>query len=60
MGKLKLTKILTSVFNTLYAHVEFRKVKPVDYKLFQVADEQYHMLGMQVRLRFLKENMEIY
>lgn len=37
-GQLELTKILTSVFNTLYTHVEFRKVKPVDYKLFQIAD----------------------
>lgn len=37
-GQVELTKILTSVFNTLYTHVEFRKVKPVDYKLFQVAD----------------------
>lgn len=37
-GQIELTKILISVFNTLYAHVEFRKVKPVDYKLFQVAD----------------------
>jgi hypothetical protein len=37
-GQIELTKILTSVFSTLYAHVEFRKVKPVDYKLFQVAD----------------------
>lgn len=32
------TKILTSVFNTLYTHVEFRKVKPVDYKIFQDVD----------------------
>lgn len=37
-GQIELTKILTSVFHSLYAHVEFRKVKPVDYKLFQVAD----------------------
>ena len=37
-GQIELTKILTSVFNTLYAHVEFRKVKPVDYKPFQAAD----------------------
>lgn len=37
-GQIELTKILTSVFNTLYAQVEFRKVRPVDYKLFQVAD----------------------
>ena len=37
-GQIELTKILTSVFSTLYSHVEFRKVKPVDYRLFQVAD----------------------
>lgn len=37
-GQIELTKILTSVFHTLFSHVEFRKVKPVDYKLFQVAD----------------------
>ena len=34
----ELTRLLISVFSTLYAHVEFRKVRPVDYKLFQVAD----------------------
>ena len=37
-GQIELTKILTTVFGSLYTHVEFRKVKPVDYKLFQVAD----------------------
>lgn len=37
-GQIELTKILTSVFSTLYAHIEFRRVQPVDYKLFQVAD----------------------
>ncbi|MGN1187793.1 MAG: DUF3800 domain-containing protein [Lachnospiraceae bacterium] len=37
-GQIELTKILTSVFSTLYTQIEFRKVKPVDYKLFQVAD----------------------
>ncbi|MBR6643709.1 MAG: DUF3800 domain-containing protein [Lachnospiraceae bacterium] len=37
-GQVELTKILTSVFNTLYTHVEFRKVNPVDYILFQIAD----------------------
>jgi hypothetical protein len=37
-GQIELTKVLTSVFSTLYAHVEFRRVQPVDYKLFQVAD----------------------
>ena len=33
-----LTKILTLVFVALFSHVEFRKVRPVNYKLFQVAD----------------------
>ena len=37
-GQIELTKILTSVFSTLYTHIEFRKVKPVNYKLFQIAD----------------------
>ena len=37
-GQGELTQIITSVFSTLYTHVDFRKVKPVDYKLFQVAD----------------------
>jgi hypothetical protein len=37
-GQIELTKVLTSVFSTLYAHVDFRKVQPVDYKLFQVSD----------------------
>ena len=37
-GQTQLTRILTSVFNTLFSNVEMRKVKPVDYRLFQVAD----------------------
>lgn len=37
-GQIELTKILTSVFNALYTNVEFRKVQPVEYRLFQIAD----------------------
>lgn len=37
-GQNELTKILTSVFSILFSNVEFRRVKPADYKLFQVAD----------------------
>ena len=37
-GQVELTKILSSVFNTYFTNVEFRKVEPVQYKLFQVAD----------------------
>ena len=35
---MELTKILTTLFNVMFSNVEFRKVKPVEYKLFQVAD----------------------
>ncbi len=37
-GQAELTKIITSVFNALFSNVEFRRVQPADYKLFQVAD----------------------
>lgn len=37
-GQTQLTRIITSVFNTLFINVEMRKVRPADYKLFQVAD----------------------
>ena len=37
-GQKTLKRILNIVFNTLFANVEVRKVSPVDYKLFQVAD----------------------
>lgn len=37
-GQMELNKILVSVFNALFINVEFRKIKPVNYKLSQVAD----------------------
>lgn len=37
-GQNELTKILISVFNELFLNVEFRKVSPSEYKLFQTAD----------------------
>lgn len=37
-GQGELSKILTAVFTVLLRNVEFKKVIPVDYKLFQVAD----------------------
>lgn len=37
-GQTELTKVLSSVFNALLSDVEFKKVMPKDYKLFQVAD----------------------
>lgn len=37
-GQVEVTKILSSVFNALLPAVEFRRVVPSQYKLFQVAD----------------------
>ena len=37
-GQVELTRIISSVFNTLLENVTFRKVIPSDYRLFQVAD----------------------
>ena len=37
-GQQELNKIITSVFSILFRNVEFRKVHPSDYKLFQFAD----------------------
>ena len=37
-GQVEITRILSSVFNALLENVEFRKVIPADYRLFQVAD----------------------
>lgn len=37
-GQVEVTKILSSVLNALLSHVEFRKVMPANYRLFQVAD----------------------
>lgn len=37
-GQVELNKILASVFSALLLHVEFRKVLPAQYRLFQVAD----------------------
>ena len=37
-GQVEVSKILSSVFNALLSNVEMRRVMPVNYKLFQVAD----------------------
>lgn len=37
-GQIEVTKILSSVLNALLSNVEFRRVLPADYRLFQVAD----------------------
>ena len=37
-GQHEVTKMLASVFSALLPRIEFKRVMPIDYKLFQVAD----------------------
>ena len=37
-GQIEVSKILSSVFNSFFDNIEFRKVLPSDYRLFQIAD----------------------
>lgn len=37
-GQVELTRVLSGVFGSLLHHVEFRKVEPASYRLFQIAD----------------------
>ena len=37
-GQMELTNILVTVFNVIMSNVEFKKVVPANYKLFQAAD----------------------
>ena len=48
-GQVELTKILVSVFSVLLDNVEYKKVIPSDYRLFQVAD-----LACTIKLTELK------
>lgn len=50
-GQVEITKLLSSVFNALLENVEFRRVYPSDYRLFQVAD-------LVCSLKLLKLKME--
>ncbi|WP_303165935.1 hypothetical protein [Phascolarctobacterium sp.] len=60
-GQVEVNKILSSVFNALLPKVEFRKVVPSQYKLFQVADLLCTMYLIQLKLEsnFLSRS-EIY
>jgi len=49
-GQIELTRIISSVFNTLLEDVTFRKVIPSDYRLFQVADLVCTMSLIEMKL----------
>ena len=69
-GQLELTNILVTLFNTLLTNVEFRKVAPADYKLFQAADMlcTLELLALkcdnktlsQSELKFFKSGKDLY
>ena len=49
-GQVEVSKLLPSVFNTLLENVEFRKVRPQDYRLFQAADFAATLKLLQIKL----------
>ncbi len=48
-GQIELNRILSSIFHSLLPNVEFRKVAPADYRLFQVADLLCYMQLVQLK-----------
>ena len=48
--QIEVSKILSSVFNAMLPEVEFRKVAPSKYKLFQVADLLCTMCLIQLKM----------
>lgn len=61
-GQKTLTHILTSIFNTMFFNVEFRRVKPSDYKLFQVADLvcTWELLALKAKYRGFSESEKLF
>lgn len=49
-GQIEASKLLSSVFHTLLENVEFRKVRPQDYRLFQAADFVATLKLLQIKL----------
>lgn len=54
-GQVEVSKILSSVFHALLPNIEFRKVVPSQYKLFQVAD----LICTMELVRLKMENAEL-
>jgi hypothetical protein len=62
-GQVEVSKILSSVFNSLLPNPIFRKVMPSDYKLFQVTDFLCTMTLVQLKLEnnlFSKSEMNFF
>lgn len=37
-GQIELNRMLAAIFNSFFSNVEFRRIKPKEYRLFQIAD----------------------
>ncbi len=61
-GQHELNKIITSVFSTLFSNVEFRRVQPSDYKLFQVADLicTWELLALKAQNGYFTESEKVF
>ena len=57
-GQMELTNILVSVFHTILHNVEFKKVIPSNYKLFQVADMlcTFELLSLKIEKKMLSKS----
>ena len=57
-GQTEVTKMLNSIFNTLFSNVVFHQVIPSEYKLFQVADFicYFKLLSLKLENKTISEN----
>ena len=57
-GQIELTKLLIGIFHTLFSNVEFNKVIPSEYKLFQAADLfcYFKLLSLKLENKTISEN----
>ena len=57
-GQIEVTKMLSSIFNTLFSNVVFHKVIPSQYKLFQAADLfcYFKLLSLKLENKTISEN----
>lgn len=61
-GQVELNKILSTIFNALLPRVEFRKVIPSEYRLFQVADMicTFELLKLKIENSSLSRTEKIF
>lgn len=57
-GQVEVSKMLSSIFNTLFSNVIFKKVIPSQYKLFQAADYfcYFKLLSLKLKNNSISDN----